>query len=130
MGLKITKNTIGTGLKREGQSMQARGELAINRGLEVIRSEVVPLTPRKTSRLVYSIQGQAQQEGDDVYKVDNNGSKITGVVGTNVPYAKFVEFGTHKQEAQLYFTRGFNQSKDKVRQTIINTLKIKKCKLL
>ena len=125
MGLRITKNTISAGLKREKLNMQTRGELAINRGLEVIRSEVVPLTPRLTSRLVNSIQGKAQVRNDDIYKVDSKGSKITGVVGTNVPYAKFVEFGTHRQKAQLYFTRGFNQAKDKVKQTIINTMKIK-----
>jgi len=125
MGLRITKNTISTGLKKEKTNIQTRGELAINRGLEVIRSEVVPLTPRISSRLVNSIEGRAQQKGDDVYKVDSKGGKITGVIGTNVPYAKFVEFGTHKMKARLYFTRGFNQSKDKVRQTIINTMKIK-----
>lgn len=162
MGFKIKKNTLRPGVAIYKSNLRTAGELAVARGLEVIRSSVVPLTPVVTGRLKNSLSGRTSvqsilikgkglgffkevqnavmaggvitkstsisrtlsfETNDSVYNISNKDSKVVGTIGTNVPYAKYVEFGTSKQKAQYFFTNGFTLARDNVRRTIINTLK-------
>lgn len=130
---KTVKNTIPARTKKMRAEFATKGGLAVGRGLEVIRSEVVPLTPVVTSRLKNSIQGQPKLQDDMIWSVVRNGLVIIGTVGTNVPYAARIEFGfvgadklgrNYNQAGKFYFTRGFNLAKPKVDRVIANTLRM------
>lgn len=123
MGVKITKNTFPKNIAKIKAETITKEKLAVRRGLEVARSSIVPITPVDTSRLKNSINGQS---GDSVFQVTQKGQRVVGVIGTNVPYARFVEFGTSRQRPQYYFTRGWNLAKENIRLTIKNTLQFSK----
>lgn len=58
---------------------------AVERAAPELQARVMALTPKKTSTLVRSIG----------FRVDRNSDgTVTAVVGTNMAYAPFVEFGT------------------------------------
>lgn len=118
----ITKNTIPAGSKLTREMMKEKGYLAIKRGLEVARTGVVPLVPVKTGRLKGSIGDNAK----DGYTIVDQKKEtlVIGVVGTNVPYARAVEFGTSRFKGRFYFTRGFNSVLSTISAVIINTLKL------
>lgn len=123
MALQIVKNTIPAGVKITRELMQKKGPLAVQRGLEVARSGIVPLVPVKTGRL----KGSIGDEAKDGYLEVKKGQKeniVIGVIGTNVPYAKAVEFGTSRFSGRFYFTRGFNSVISSISSVIINTLKL------
>lgn len=119
--MRIVKNTLQSGIKNMKRGLKDAQELAINRGLEVLRSGTVPLTPVVSGRLAGSIDGKPKKEGDDIFSVKTKGTKTTGVIGTNVEYAEKVEFGPGKN--RLYMTRGFNQNKDDANTAMKNTIK-------
>jgi HK97 gp10 family phage protein len=48
-------------------------------------------------------------------RVENHGGKITGIVGTNVEYAPFQEFGTSKMPAQPFLTPALNGNKEAIK---------------
>lgn len=120
---RLVKNTVSLGLVRESKRIQKKANLAVKRGLEAIRSEIVPLTPVKTSRLKGSILGRGVEKDDSIFKVEDKGRKIIGVIGTNVPYAKFVEFGTSKMAPRRFFSTGVQNSIEKVRSILLVTLR-------
>lgn len=111
-------NTFPEGIKKAKKGIRSQVVTVVHRSLEVIRSKIVPLTPRITGRLVGSIQGKAKVEGDSVYKVEEFPTKVEGVIGTNVPYAKFPEFGTSRMKGKFFFTTGFQQAEPEVRSVI------------
>jgi HK97 gp10 family phage protein len=128
MGFKVHKNTIKKGLDDYKKSLGTAGELAVARGLEVIRSTVVDVTPVDTGRLKNSIGSKVairgiKGSGEGIFEVEKTGHKVVGTIGTNVPYARHVEFGTSKSRPRYFFTLGFAFARDKVRKVIINTLK-------
>lgn len=110
-------------------------ELAMKRGLETVRSKTVPLVPVKTGRLKGSLQGfnagisggSQVGGGDAIYKIETTKIAIIGYIGTNVPYAKFVEYGTSRMSGKHYLTSGFEIAKPYVlgifQKTIQSVLK-------
>ena len=131
MSFTVVKNTIPTELAKRKNEMREKRHLAMTRGLEVFRSEVVKHTPIVTSRLVHSIQGHPDQAGDSVYSVEDKQTKTVGVLGTNVPYARRVEFGfvgqdklgrNYDQKGRYYFTRGFLIAKPVIYSVFRRTL--------
>ena len=117
-------NTFPKGIAREKKKLQQKMVLAVRRALEVIRINVVPLIPRITGRLVGSYQGNAKVPGDSVFNIEEKPMRVIGVIGTNVEYGKFVEFGTSRQRPQFPFTRGFESAKPAVNTVIQTTLKL------
>lgn len=79
------------------------------RGLEALRTEVIKEVPVDTGRLKNSLQGTVTQ-GDAVYEIKTPKNKVEGYLGTNVSYAAFVEFGTSRQSANPYFSRGLRSA--------------------
>ena len=67
-----------------GENIVDALEKGVLQACQKIQREAKELVPVRSSRLKNSITAQTEQE---------NG-KVTGVVGTNVKYAPFVEFGT------------------------------------
>ncbi len=117
--LQIIKNNIPDKLQPTKSMYQKRGELAIKRVMESARSEIVGRTPVKTGRLKSSI-GRNQAEG--VMNVQTSDNEIVGTMGTLVPYARHVEFGTSKMKARYYFTQGLEAAKKTALQIISNTM--------
>lgn len=123
MGSKITKNTIDEGFKKLEKHGENATVLAIERGLEVLRSSIVPLTPIVSGRLAGSIQGKPKKEEDDIFSVKKEGGRIIGRIGSAVEYAAHVEFNSKRNRG--FFTRGFKKAKNKAIKAMKNTLKFK-----
>jgi phage gpG-like protein len=62
-----------------------------------------------TGRLFDSIQGQVNVINANIYQT---------VVGTNVPYAKYVHEGTYKLKGRPFITDGINDSREELKQAI------------
>ena len=90
-------NTMPKNINRTLSRMAEKALLGVQRSLEVIRNEVVATAPVKSGRLVGSFEGQAEASvsltKDKVYNVTKLKNGASGVIGTNVPYAKIQEFG-------------------------------------
>lgn len=126
MGLTIIKNTIPKGVRNQEDKIGKRGVLAVSRGLEVIRSYVLPYVPVKTGRLKGSITTRTGR--DSIYSVNTEKrggvvQRVVGEIGTRVPYAKAVEYGTSRFEGRRYFQRGIARSESALKAVICNTLK-------
>jgi HK97 gp10 family phage protein len=100
------------------EKLESRGTLAVKRGLHEIRRQVVMLTPVKTGRLKGSINGVTES----IFDVKKGTKTIIGTIGTAVPYAKPVEFGTSRFKGRRMFTRGIFNSKSNVQSIIKSTL--------
>ena len=72
-------------------------------------------------REVQSIRGLCVGQSD--YPLNGN---LKAVVKTNVPYAKFVEYGTIRQKAQPYMRPSFRVQKAKFIRDIKNAIGVKK----
>lgn len=55
-------------------------------------------------------------------RVERRGDFITGLVGTNVEYAPFQEFGTSKMAAQPFLTPALNSNKAEIKAIITAAL--------
>lgn len=124
--LTIVKNTIPAGIKAYIKNSEKKSELAIKRGLEVMRSYTLPFVPVKTGRLKGSLTSRVSKEG--IYNVGQKGNSLTGrrfigEFGTNVPYASYVEFGTSRFKGRYYMTKGISASREALKAVIFNTLK-------
>ena len=53
---------------------------------------------------------------------DNN-TEMVSVVGTDVPYATDLEFGTSKRPARSHFRNSFERSREKILEEIKNSVK-------
>lgn len=62
-----------------------------------------------TGRLFDSIEGQVNTINANMYQT---------VVGTDVPYAKYVHDGTYKLKGRPFITDGINESKDEIENAI------------
>jgi HK97 gp10 family phage protein len=109
MGFIVTQDTMTLRLKQMHSRFIPAFKTGIERSLETIRSKTLAEAdfPVKTGRLRNSIQGS----DDSIYSVETSNSSIKGTVGTNVPYAVFVEFGTSRMAPRYYFTAGFEGAK-------------------
>jgi hypothetical protein len=121
MGFKVTKNTIPQGLSKAKTIADEYSELAIKRGLEAIRSSIVPITPVISGRLKGSVQGAPKKEGDSINEVKKENTKWIGKIGSRVEYAMKVEMNSKKNRG--FFKRGFESAKGNVISIIKNTLK-------
>ncbi len=142
-GFNIVKNTIPRGLRLSERDILGKGKVAVTRGLEVIRKHVVGTGssdfPVISGRLKGSIQGNPLVPGDDVFSVKQVRGKpvMQGILGTNVVYARRVEFGfqgadslgrEYNQSGRFYFTKGFKASQIELKSVVLATLKIPKNK--
>jgi len=121
MGVTRTDDSMLRDIERKLKRMPGALKLATARVLEVFRSKIVPRTPVDTSRLVVSIQGDSPESIFFVTLVDR--TRAIGEIGTEVPYARFPEFGTFKQAPQLYFTGGIIEGMPDAKATAANTIK-------
>ena len=137
MGYKVKKNTFPRETKRVEVKINTLGELAVKRGIEYIRSLAVPNIPVRTGRAKGSIQGSAVVEGDAIFSVETKRNflshLIIGVLGSNVPYIRRLEFGfsgsdslgrEYDQKGLFFFSKAFTSSKMGVKNIIKNTLKL------
>lgn len=135
--LKYTtvENNFPKMIFRKQKALSRYGKSAVERSLQAARAKVVANTPVDTSRLVNSIQGNELVPGDSIFEIKEDGLstgiKITGTLGTNVPYAARIEFGfkgkdklgrVFNQSGQFYFTKGFQQAKENIKQITKATL--------
>lgn len=121
---RIQKDTITLGLKENEKEITKKAQTAVARGLIVMRNHIVPLTPRKTGRLVGSISGKPHEQGDSIYEVVAGNTVVTGKIGTAVEYAEYVEFGTSKMAPRKMFALGIQKSLRDVQTVIYNTMKL------
>lgn len=129
-----TKNNFPKMVFLKQRALRKYGKTAVERSLEVARAKIIPLTPVVTSRLVNSIQGRPQVRGDSIKDVQvntANGIMITGVLGSNVPYAARVEFGfngtdslgrKYNQKGQFFFSQGFSAATEDIKRVTKATL--------
>lgn len=130
----IKKESIKSGLEKSKNDMKARSHTAILRAIQVSRAHIVPKTPVVTSRLINSISGNGSSK-DTIYKIQQGGGiTIKGRFGTNVEYARRVEFGfvgrdslgrEYNQKGQFFFTRGLKEAENDIKKAILNALRIK-----
>lgn len=67
-----------------------------------------------TERLFDSIQGDVNVINANVYQT---------VVGTDVPYAKYVHDGTYKLKGRPFITDGINDSREEIKEAIRENLR-------
>lgn len=98
---KITAKMISHRPERERELM---GKLAtgLQKAVLTVESEAKKACPVDTGRLRSSITGRV--EG------------TTGIVGTNVEYASYVEFGTDRQAAQPFLFPAAEQVRAKIKE--------------
>lgn len=124
--LTIIKNTIPKGIKNQQDSIGKKSVLAVARGLEVMRSYVLPYVPVKTGRLKGSIAtsvGKESIHSVTTEKILGIPQRVVGLLGTKVPYAKSVEYGTSRYAGRRYFTQGIQRSEATLKRVILETLK-------
>jgi hypothetical protein len=121
MGFKITKNTINKGLEKLEDYSNTIPQLAIKRGLEVMRTAIVPKTPKISGRLQGSLSGKPFKEGDSIFVVEKTMNGWRGIIGSNVIYALKVEMNSKKNRG--FFTNTFNANLPKAISAIKYTLK-------
>lgn len=120
-------NTMPKNVAKVLTHMAEKLQLGVERSLEVVRNEMLPNTPVVTGRLISSLGGQSASanvsiEGDKVQGTKWSKAGIMGWIGTNVPYAKKVEFGPNKRASKGFMTRSLESAKPKIVPVIVNTL--------
>jgi Bacteriophage HK97-gp10, putative tail-component len=130
MSIEITKDTLTPTLNNLPSLIQKKGVKAVQGGLEVFRNGAVENAPVITGRLKGSLQS-GSKEG--IYKVEETSESVIGTLGTNVEYAKRIEFGfvgadkagrKINQKGTFFLTRALTQNMDKIRTVIYNILKL------
>lgn len=58
-------------------------------------------------------------------RIENNGDEITGVVYTDVEYAKYNEFGSSRMSAIPFMKPAFDKNKDNIENYFVEKLKAK-----
>ena len=89
-------------------------QFAMMKDAEYITHSVKMITPVDTGRLKASYN----------YKIIKDSPKFTHIrIDTDVPYSKFVEFGTYKQKAQPHFTPVVIRHLPKVPKNMLSAIK-------
>ena len=96
-------------LRRKEEEIERNASKGLAKGCKIVEGQAQAICPFDTHRLQHSITSQV--EG------------LTGVVGTNVEYAAYVEFGTCKMPARSYLGRALLLKKDEVIQAIADEVK-------
>ncbi len=95
-----------------------------------VENQVIELVPVDTGRLKGSITHATTKSKSKVRPpakaddgIDHDGSKDTVLVGTNVEYAAYVEYGTKYSAAQPYLRRGLELTKGDIPEIFAKTIK-------
>jgi HK97 gp10 family phage protein len=88
-------------LAKAAAEIEAASPTAVKAGGEVVARAMVDRAPRDTGRLASSIR---------VVETSSFGDGATSKVGSDVPYARFVEFGTTFMAAQPFEEEAGNES--------------------
>ena len=101
---------------------------ALNAKLSLLRSALPDAEEAKMKRIVLQIERDAKKKapvdtgnlrGSIASRViRNTDGEVTGVVGSNVKYAPFQEFGTSKMEAQPYLRPAVEENREKIRELL------------
>jgi HK97 gp10 family phage protein len=142
MGLIITKNTVRTGIKKAEEMMNKNVLDALIGAEKLAKISIAKKTPIDTTRLVNSVKAESGRTvtkgkmskrlkqnlpaGKDVVRfVEMDEKKASLVFGTNVPYSKFVEFGTSRQKANPFFSDGLKDAIPAIKKSTKEKLTIK-----
>ena len=95
-------------LERKGQSKENK---AVKKASEVLQQEIIKNAPEDTGNL---------KENIDVSKIKIKNETKYVEVGTENEgfYAKFLEFGTTKMDADPFMSRSFETKKNEIQDTI------------
>jgi len=118
---------VKTNIKWDGPQVKVRGRKIVNKspfesGL-IIQTQTIALCPRDKSRLAGSyVTRSVGKINTDIYFANAQPGDIIpttqkpneAVVGTNVKYGPYVEFGTKRQKAQPHVRPAFDLSQGKV----------------
>jgi HK97 gp10 family phage protein len=88
-------------LARVKVEIEAASPAATRAGAEIVARAMISRAPRDTGRLASSIR---------VVETSSFGDGATSKVGSDVPYARFVEFGTTFMAAQPFEEEAGNES--------------------
>lgn len=132
----MATNTMPAQIQKLYKAVDAKILLATERVLLAIRSNITTQTdfPQVTSRLIKSTQGTPMSPGESVFNRNVVRHIASGHIGTNVKYARRIEFGfvgkdkigrKYNQKGQGIFTKGFQIGFQNgvYKNIIINTLK-------
>lgn len=108
------------------REISERRKLALTEAAIQLEGEIVSRTPVDTGHLRASISHLAP-----LGKSDEGGDRLAGfspedsaIVGTNVEYAPYVEYGTRYQKAQPYMRTGFAAAKNDMDRIIKGRLNL------
>lgn len=102
-------------------------ERAAVAGALLIHGAAVPKTPYKTGNLRRSLHvgghagesgGLADTKGTDVGGNEHSRARARVLIGTNVEYAPFVEFGTSRMAARPYLRPAFDEQKERAAKEV------------
>jgi len=101
---------------------------AMKAKLSLLRASLPDAEEAKMKRIVLQIERDAKsiapvdtgnlRASIESRVIRNNDGKITGVVGSNVKYAPFQEFGTSKMGAQPYLRPAVEKNRETVRELL------------
>ena len=94
---------VGSLLKQLANSpniIQKEGTDAIFKTLSIVEGNAIPLTPRKTGRLMGSYQTSIRP--------------LAGILKVDTEYAGYVHEGTRFMKGQPFLSKGFNKSKQRI----------------
>ncbi len=86
------------------KEINAQLKANMNKAVMLVEGDAKRLAPVDTGRLHASIAS----------RVEGNDKQIEGIVGTNVEYAPFQEFGTHKMAAHPFLFPALESNKNKI----------------
>lgn len=108
MTYEIVKDTIIEGSEKFTEKLQEDLSIAMVKVIELIRTNTVDYVPVKTGRLKNSLGIVPSDDTHNSIEVIENG--VIGKIGSKVPYAKYVEFGTSRMDGRYFLTRGVSES--------------------
>lgn len=114
--------------KQLDKALQERTmENAVLSGALLVMNAAIQKCPRKSGNLVRSIHigghaNLADTTGSDIGLGERGKEYLELLVGTDVAYAPYVEFGTKKQTAKPYLRPAFDEQQNKAKQEIQDAL--------
>lgn len=116
-------------INRLSAQMQAAVETALIAVGEAVAGQASELTPVDTGRLKGSItyatrtkQSKPRAPATSQDGIAHDGSENTVLVGTNVEYAPYMEYGTVRTPAQPFLRRSLEVMKDDIPKIFSQTL--------
>ena len=113
MSQLIGHRELKKALRKNEQEAKRKMRLAAQAGGKEIEADASNKVPVLTGNLKRSIHTEVEDEGDNV----------NALIGTDVEYAPFVEYGTSKMNAQPYLRPAFDAKKTRALQIMQLTLR-------